>query len=70
VEIIAEIIVINPFDFFIEQYAEHFPFVYTTQLRKELAPYFELSESGPLLRSWLDDKRPGSGIRTIDVLVT
>src|SRR6187399_539509 len=28
VEVIAEMIVINPFDFFIEKYAEHFPFQY------------------------------------------
>jgi uncharacterized protein (DUF2126 family)/transglutaminase-like putative cysteine protease len=69
VEVIAEIVVINPFDFFIEQYAESFPFDYTTQVKKELAPYFELSESGQLLTSWIEKNRPASGIRTIDVLV-
>ena len=36
VEVIAEIIVINPFDFFIEEYAERFPWAYDDQLRKEL----------------------------------
>jgi len=69
VEVIAEIIVINPFDFFIEQYAENFPFTYNTQLKKELAPYFELSESGTLLKSWAKENTPASGMRMIDVLV-
>jgi len=70
VEVIVEIIVINPFDFFIEDYAENFPFAYTTQLKKELLPYFEIAESGPLLASWLKDVDPAKkGMRMIDVLV-
>src|SRR5690349_9084842 len=35
VEVIADMIVINPFDFFIEKYAEYFPFNYSALLRKE-----------------------------------
>jgi len=71
VEVIVEIIVINPFDFFIEDFAEKFPFSYTTQLRKELLPYFEVMESGPLLTSWLQEIDPtNKGMRTIDVLVS
>jgi uncharacterized protein (DUF2126 family)/transglutaminase-like putative cysteine protease len=50
VEVIADMIVINPFDFFVEKYADDFPFKYTSQLKKELLPYFEISESGPLLQ--------------------
>ena len=70
VEVIAEIIVINPFDFFIEEYAENFPFQYTTQLKKELLPYFEIAESGPLLSSWIKDIDPtNKGMRMIDILV-
>lgn len=70
VEVIAEIIVINPFDFFIEDYAERFPFAYTTQLKKELLPYFEVSESGPLLEAWLKEIDPRKkNMRMIDVLV-
>ncbi len=53
VEVIADMTVINPFDFFIEESAEKFPFAYDAQLRKELAPYFELADDGPLLREWL-----------------
>src|SRR6187549_1341184 len=51
VEVIAEIIVINPFDFFIEEYGEVFPFAYDAQLKKELAPYFEVAEAGPQLKT-------------------
>ncbi|MDP1522089.1 MAG: transglutaminase family protein, partial [Methylotenera sp.] len=53
VDLIAEMTVINPFDFFLEEYAENFPFVYPEQLLKELAPYLEIRERGPLLASWL-----------------
>ncbi len=53
VELIADMIVINPFDFFVEEYAEEFPFAYKGQLAKELMPYLEIKESGPLLTGWL-----------------
>ena len=54
VEVVADMTVINPFDFFVEEYAEKIPFTYETQLRKELTPYFELTENGPLLSAWLE----------------
>src|SRR6478609_800781 len=53
VEVIADMIVINPFDFFVEKYADNFPFAYPQQLKKELTPYFEISENGPLLQQWV-----------------
>ncbi|AOU97149.1 IMP dehydrogenase [Acidihalobacter yilgarnensis] len=53
VELVAEMTVINPFDFFLEAYAEHWPFEYAPDLAKALIPYRELSESGPLLHEWL-----------------
>ena len=53
VEVIAELVVINPFDFFVEEYAEKYPFKYSNQLAKELIPYLEIKENGPLLRQWL-----------------
>ena len=55
VEVIANMIVINPFDFFVEEYAEKFPFTYKEQLRGELIPYLEIKEDGPLLNKWLSD---------------
>ena len=53
VELIADMTAINPFDFFLEDFAEHYPFRYPAALRKELAPYLEINEEGPLLREWL-----------------
>ena len=53
VDVIAEMITINPFDFFLEEYAYNFPFKYDPQLVKELAPYMEIKEDGPLLKEWL-----------------
>ena len=53
VEVIADMVVINPFDFFVEEYAEKFPFQYKGELPKELIPYLEIREQGPLLKQWL-----------------
>lgn len=68
VEVIADMIVINPFDFFVEKYAEHFPFEYNHQLKKELTPYFEIAENGIQLQQWVQgfDR---SQKRIIDFLV-
>src|ERR1700749_1234558 len=41
VEVIADMVVINPFDFFVEEYAEKYPFQYKADLAGELAPYLE-----------------------------
>jgi uncharacterized protein (DUF2126 family) len=68
VEVVADMTVINPFDFFIEESAEKIPFTYEPQLKKELSPYFEITEEGPLLSSWLKgvDRKPEP---TVDFLV-
>ena len=55
VDLIAEMTVFNPFDFFVEEYAENYSFIYPEQLRKELGPYLEIGEPGPLLQKFLDD---------------
>ncbi|MGH7236667.1 MAG: DUF2126 domain-containing protein [Nitrospiraceae bacterium] len=54
VDLVADMTVINPFDFFVETYAEGFPFVYPPQLAKELAPFLVIEPCGPLLAAWLD----------------
>ncbi len=53
VDLVARMTVINPFDFFLESYAEHFPFDYPEQLKKELWPYLQVEESGPNLKAWM-----------------
>lgn len=54
VEVIAKMTVINPFDFFIEEYAEKAPFDYTSELQQELSPYLKVTEKGPLFKEWID----------------
>src|SRR5271154_7140914 len=53
VDLIAEMTVINPFDFFLEPYAEKFPFVYEAALERELAPFRQLHPTGPKLAAFL-----------------
>ncbi len=53
VDMIARMTVINPFDFFLEESAQFYPFFYDTQLRKELMLYLEIGESSQLLTEWL-----------------
>ena len=68
VDLIANMTVINPFDFFLEANAEHFPFAYEPQLKEELAPFLEVKESGPQLTAWLADV-PRTEKKLIDFLV-
>jgi uncharacterized protein (DUF2126 family) len=53
VDLVTEIRVFNPFDFFLEDYAENFPFAYEANLADELAPYLEVKERGPALMDWV-----------------
>ena len=56
VEVIAKLKVINPFDFFVEEYAETFPFGYDATLFKELFPYLEVKEKGVALTMAVQEK--------------
>jgi uncharacterized protein (DUF2126 family)/transglutaminase-like putative cysteine protease len=49
----AEMAAINPFDFFIEPYAEEFPFAYPEELGVELAPYLKQHTAGDKLGAFL-----------------
>ena len=53
VDLVADMTVINPFDFFVEEYAQKFPFEYEPALAEELSPYLKIREQGPLLQDWL-----------------
>ncbi|MCW5660681.1 MAG: transglutaminase family protein [Burkholderiaceae bacterium] len=68
VDLVAEMSVYNPFDFFLEPGAETFPFVYDNGLKQELAPYLQADAATPRLRALLDSI-PRSEQRTIDFLV-
>lgn len=68
VDFTAEMTVVNPFDFFVEPYANSFPFEYTDDLRSELAPYLATMEPGPLLAAYLKEI-PGQADSTVSFLV-
>ena len=69
VDLVADLTVINPFDFFVEDYAKHYPFRYRSQEAKELAPYMEEVENGPLLQQWLADVDRTTPTTIVDFLV-
>jgi uncharacterized protein (DUF2126 family)/transglutaminase-like putative cysteine protease len=68
VDLVADMSVINPFDFFLEPAAEQWPFVYDPSLAEEIAPFRKLEPLGPRLESWLA-KVDRSKQRTVDFIV-
>ncbi|WP_301148193.1 DUF2126 domain-containing protein [Mycobacterium simiae] len=80
VGLIADLKVINPFDFFIEEWAETWPpasgSIYPKALAEDLKPYLrpvdeadEGSGPGELARAWTRNFSVPDGTRTIDFLV-
>ena len=53
VDLVVEMAVYNPFDFFLEPDAEEFPFNYAAELKQELAPYLATDPLTPLVRDYL-----------------
>jgi uncharacterized protein (DUF2126 family)/transglutaminase-like putative cysteine protease len=68
VDLLTETRVFNPFDFFLEESAEHFPVTYDKDLTEELAPYLEIKEKGPKFKAWLKTVNQKKQ-RSIDFLV-
>jgi len=68
VDLVAEMAVINPFDFFLEPEAEKIPFKYDPSLAHELAPYLLKLPATPLFQKYLDAV-PREPTPTIDFLV-
>src|SRR6476620_6461226 len=67
VDLVAEMAIFNPFDFFLEPYAEKYPFIYDDATARDLRPFLETEPLGPELESWLSTVSRDS-IRTIDFL--
>jgi uncharacterized protein (DUF2126 family)/transglutaminase-like putative cysteine protease len=68
VDFTAQMTVINPFDFFVEPYADSFPFDYPKDLKTELAPYLETIQPGPLFAKYLASI-PREASNTVNFLV-
>jgi uncharacterized protein (DUF2126 family)/transglutaminase-like putative cysteine protease len=68
VDLLADMTVYNPFDFFVEEYAETWPFEYEDSLKVDLKPYLELENDGPLLDGFLSEIDRSEN-RTVDFLV-
>ncbi|MEY2953669.1 MAG: hypothetical protein RLZZ401_1756, partial [Pseudomonadota bacterium] len=68
VDLVVEMAVYNPFDFFLEPQAETFPFSYDTVTRQELQPYLATEPLTPLVKAYLA-KIDRSPRRSIDFLV-
>ncbi|KVN41547.1 IMP dehydrogenase [Burkholderia pyrrocinia] len=71
IDLVAEMSVYNPFDFFLEESAGQYPFEYADALRTELAPYLACdpqTSASPVFRAYLDrvDRTPAG---TVDFLV-
>jgi uncharacterized protein (DUF2126 family)/transglutaminase-like putative cysteine protease len=68
VDLTAEMKVINPFDFFVEPYAESLPFAYASDLAVELAPYLIVEDDSPDLDAFVATLAP-TAPSTINFLV-
>ncbi len=71
VDLVADMTVINPFDFFIDDEAKHFPFTYEESLKRDLAPYLVALDGNPLLDAWMETlpALPDGGVAVVDFLV-
>ncbi len=68
VNLVVEMAVHNPFDFFLEEKAENYPFSYDKEVAHELAPFLEVEDAGRRMTHCINYFRKKTG-RTIDVLV-
>ncbi|CAA7619480.1 conserved hypothetical protein [Magnetospirillum sp. LM-5] len=69
VELVADMSVTNPFDFFLEPDAEHFPFRYAPELDHELKPFLLCEEAGPLLAAYVASIDTSAPTQTTNFLV-
>ncbi|MEL7012866.1 MAG: transglutaminase family protein, partial [Pseudomonadota bacterium] len=68
VDLVADMTVYNPFDFFVESAAEHWPFDYSEDLKEDLVIYRTPEAKGPRLAQFIDTIRYEQ-TRTVDFLV-
>jgi uncharacterized protein (DUF2126 family)/transglutaminase-like putative cysteine protease len=68
VDLLADMEVINPFDFFVEPYADKWPFKFADDLREDLASFVDPEPAGPRLKDLVQSisREPRN---TVDFLV-
>src|ERR1700753_3758454 len=72
IDLVADMIAINPFDFFIEEEAEKYPFRYEASLARELAPYMTQAPPEARFGALIEEihgRHARVGRRNVDVLV-
>ena len=68
VDLIADMTVINPFDFFLEPEATEFPFSYGASLSAQLQPYLATEPLTPAMQSFVE-RAPRHSVKTNDCIV-
>ena len=68
VDLVADMTVYNPFDFFVEEEATMWPFDYPETIREDLSIYMKPEEPGPRLRAFLETL-DRSEQKTVDMVV-
>lgn len=68
VDLVADMSIYNPFDFFVEESAEHWPFDYPSELAPDLVIYKTPLPAGPHLQAFLDTV-PRERTRSVDFVV-
>ncbi|SFC71892.1 DUF2126 domain-containing protein [Tropicimonas isoalkanivorans] len=69
VDLVADMTVYNPFDFFVEDTAEQYPFAYPSELSDDLSIYLKPEPAGPKLQALLDSIDRAGEPKTVDFLV-
>ncbi|HKU87418.1 MAG TPA: transglutaminase family protein [Casimicrobiaceae bacterium] len=71
VDLTADLSIVNPFDFFVEPYAETYPFRYSLEQARELAPFLEVAPPGQRVASWIERFRAAvpADTPTVNMLV-
>ncbi|HRF91656.1 MAG TPA: transglutaminase family protein, partial [Desulfobacter postgatei] len=68
VDLVAEMVTINPFDFFLEEYAREYPFKYSSEVKKDLGPFLQKTHVGSKFTTYLS-RISRQKENTIDFLV-
>lgn len=69
VDLIADLATINPFDFFLEESAEQYPFQYADELKADLAPYLKTEINEPKFNRFFASLPVENGMKMIDFIV-